>query len=168
MAFFEKETVISTIMKCRYKAEQSMQLDTGEGALAGKAQELQTQCPIEHGTWSKQKTARLAEPVDSPIECDAEGVWHVRGFAQARAILRSKHTQQAGFNADMIGNVPGMRNQPILYQEGKTHDLQRKQTARFFTPKTVSTKYRQMMEQLSDQLIADLQRKKRLDLSHSP
>lgn len=142
-----------------------MQLDTGEGALAGKAQELQTQCPIEHGTWSKQKTARLAEPVDSPIECDAEGVWHVRGFAQARAILRSKHTQQAGFNADMIGNVPGMRNQPILYQEGKTHDLQRKQTARFFTPKTVSTKYRQMMEQLSDQLIADLQRKKRLDLS---
>ena len=111
-----------------------MQLDTGEGALAGKAQELQTQCPIEHGTWSKQKTARLAEPVDSPIECDAEGVWHVRGFAQARAILRSKHTQQAGFNADMIGNVPGMRNQPILYQEGKTHDLQRKTDGSFLYP----------------------------------
>lgn len=142
-----------------------MQLDTGEGALPGKAQKPQAPCPIDHSIWSKQKTARIAEPVDVPVEYDAEGVWHVRGFAQVRAILRSKNTKQAGFNADMIGSVPGMRNQPILYQEGRTHDLQRKQTARFFTPKTVSTNYRMMMEQLSDQLITELQQKKRLDLS---
>ncbi len=142
-----------------------MQPGTGEDALPGKTNVPQIQCPINHSTWSKQKTARITEPVDIPIECDADGVWQVRGFAEARAILRSKNTKQAGFNADMIGSVPHMRNQPILYQEGRTHDLQRKQTARFFTPKTVSTKYRMMMEQLADQLITELQRKKRIDLS---
>ena len=94
-----------------------MQPETREDALAGKAPVPAGLCPIDHDTWSKQKTARYAEPVDSPIECDADGVWHVRGFAQARAILRSKNTKQAGFNADMIGSVPGMRNQPILYRK---------------------------------------------------
>jgi cytochrome P450 len=142
-----------------------MESGTGEGALPGKANVAQTQCPIDHGVWSKQKTARIIEPVGIPIECDADDVWQVRGFAEARAILRSNNTKQAGFNAHQIGGVPQMRNQPILYQEGRTHDLQRKQTARFFTPKTVSTKYRTMMGQLADQLITELQRKKRIDLS---
>lgn len=122
-------------------------------------------CPVEHTVWSKQKTAREVEPEGVPIECDEAGVWHVRGFEQARAILRSNDTKQAGFRAELIGAVPGTRNQPILYQEGKVHQTQRKQTARFFTPKTVSTNYRDMMEQLVDRLIANVQRKKRVDLS---
>ncbi len=83
-----------------------MQPGTGEDALPGKTNVPQIQCPINHSTWSKQKTARITEPVDIPIECDADGVWQVRGFAEARAILRSKNTKQAGFNADMIGSVP--------------------------------------------------------------
>ena len=49
--------------------------------------------------------------------------------------------------------------------EGKAHQQQRKQTARFFTPKTVSSNYRQFMETLSDQLVNELKRKKRVDLS---
>ncbi|MGB8343378.1 MAG: cytochrome P450 [Ktedonobacteraceae bacterium] len=122
-------------------------------------------CPVDHIALSRQKTAREVEPTGIPIECDAAGTWHVRGFAEARAILRSSDTKQAGFRAELIGSVPRMRNQPILYQEGKVHHAQRKQTARFFTPKTVSTNYRGMMEQLVDRLIAEVQRKKRLDLS---
>ncbi len=123
------------------------------------------ECPIDHAAWSKQKTARAVEPVGIPIECDEAGVWHVRGFEEARAILRSGDTKQAGFRAEMIGNVPHMNNKPILYQEGKVHHAQRKQTARFFTPKTVSANYRGMMEQLVDRLVAEVQRKKQVDLS---
>ncbi len=114
---------------------------------------------------SRQKTAQIEEPVSTPIECDAGSVWHVRGFAEARAILRGNNTRQAGFNADMISGVPGLMNMPMLYQEGKVHDTQRKLTARFFAPKTVSANYQRLMERQADQLVAELQRKKQLDLS---
>jgi cytochrome P450 len=121
-------------------------------------------CPIDHTGFSQQKTARNVV-TDPRIERDAAGVWQVRGFEEARAILRGSDTRQAGFGAEMLERIPGQRNQPILYQEGKVHQQQRKQTARFFTPKTVSTSYRQMMETLSDQMVAMLQERKRADLS---
>jgi cytochrome P450 len=122
-------------------------------------------CPIDHKAISEQKTARQVELPGPAIEQDAQGVWHVRSFHAARTILRSPDTRQAGFNADTVTHVPGQNNIPILYQEGKAHQLQRKQTARFFTPKTVSENYRQLMEKLSDDLIARLKHKKEVDLS---
>lgn len=123
-------------------------------------------CPIDHSAWSQQKTARAAEPDSPPIERDAAGVWQVRGFEEARAILRSADTRQAGFKAALLERLPSaMKNLPILYQEGKTHQLQRKRAARFFTPKAVSSTYRLLMERLADQLIGKLQRAGRADLS---
>jgi cytochrome P450 len=122
-------------------------------------------CPIDHSAISEQKTVRNVELRGPAIEQDEQGTWHVRSFNLARTILRSPDTRQAGFNAEMITNIPGQSNQPILYQEGKAHQLQRKQTARFFTPKTVSDNYRQLMEKLSDELVARLKRKKEVDLS---
>lgn len=123
-------------------------------------------CPIDHNAWSHQKTARAAEPISTPIVRDAAGVWQVRGFEEARTILRSANTKQAGFKAELLERLPtGIRNSPILYQEGKAHQLQRKQTARFFTPKTVSSDYRALMERLADELVARLQRTRHADLS---
>ena len=123
-------------------------------------------CPVVHGVLPQQKTARRSERSSLPLERDAEGVWQVQGFAEARTILRNNSaTKQAGFNAEQISNIPGVMNRPILYMEGKDHLQQRKQTARFFTPKTVSVNYRQFMEKLADGLVADLQRKRRVDLS---
>ena len=46
-------------------------------------------CPIDHGSLRQGKTAQVVEPDGRPLERDAAGVWHVRGYAQARAILRS-------------------------------------------------------------------------------
>jgi cytochrome P450 len=89
----------------------------------------------------------------------------VRGFEEARAILRSSSTSQAGFNAEMIGQVPGTDTLPILYLEGKAHQEQRRRAARFFTPKAVSERYRLLMERLADKLTGSLQRSKRADLS---
>jgi len=126
-------------------------------------------CPVDHAALSaffQKKTARSADSVELPdVEKGVDDVWHIRGFAEARAVLRSGDTQQAGFRADLINRLSGMGNVPILYQEGKVHQQQRKQTARFFTPKTVGSDYREMMETLADELIAELKRTKRADLS---
>ncbi len=123
------------------------------------------QCPVDHQALPQQKTSRPIQSTTTPIECDAEGIWQVRGFAEARKILRSNHTKQAGFNADQVTTIPFMTNVPIIYQEGQVHNQQRKISAHFFTPKTVSDNYRQFMEALTDQLIDKLKRKKRADLS---
>ncbi|HEX4202938.1 MAG TPA: cytochrome P450 [Ktedonobacteraceae bacterium] len=127
----------------------------------------QGRCPIDHTTISQQKTTRGLEPTGPAINQDEDGVWHVRGFEVARAVLRSPDTKQAGFNADMVtGNTAASnRNQPILYLDGKQHQQQRKMTARFFAPKVVDTQYRQVMEQLSDSLVKRLQTRKEADLS---
>jgi cytochrome P450 len=123
-------------------------------------------CPFDHAALFQKKTAKAAESAEAPdVERAADGSWHVRGFQEARAILRGPNTRQAGFRADVINRVSGAGNVPILYQEGKTHQQQRKQTARFFTPKTVSRDYRALMETLADDLIANLKRSGRADLS---
>ncbi len=122
-------------------------------------------CPIDHAALSQQKTGQIVEPQARPIEQDASGVWHVRGYEQARTILRSSHTKQAGFRAELIERLPQQMNPPILYQEGKPHHEQRKQTARFFTPKAVSENYRQLMQSLAEHMIRYIQRHKQTDLS---
>ena len=121
-------------------------------------------CPVAHGVgaWSY---APGEDPTGPRIERNAEGVWQVRDHAMVRQILRGDGTKQAGFNAELIESVPGTTNQPILYQEGKVHHEQRRQTAGFFTPKTVSTRYRDLMERLADRLIAQFRRQQRADLS---
>jgi cytochrome P450 len=123
------------------------------------------QCPVDHSTLSWQKTAPIAPSQGPAIEQEQDGVWHVRSFAATREVLRSAGTKQAGFNAELLARIPNMMNQPILYLDGKVHQQQRKQTARFFAPKTVSDNYRQVMERLANQLIKRLRRKKQVDLS---
>lgn len=123
-------------------------------------------CPVDHAALFQKKTASAAEPAEAPdVERAADGSWHIRGFQEARAILRGSSTAQAGFRADLINRVSGAGNVPILYQEGRIHQQQRKQAARFFTPKKVSGDYRHLMETLADDLIADLKRSRRVDLS---
>lgn len=133
----------------------------------------ETQCPVDHRFWSRQKTASISDPSSASdeatgpvIEHDASSsTWHVRGFQEARAVLRSTSTKQAGFNAEQIEQLARFLKPAILYQEGQTHHQQRKQTARFFTPKAVDSNYRRLMESFADGLIADLQRDKKGDLS---
>ncbi len=122
-------------------------------------------CPVDHSAYSRQKTARDVERPGPAVERDAAGVWHVRGFEEARQVLRGADTSQAGFNAELMEKMPGSQARPVLYQEGKAHLQQRKQTARFFTPTATSANYRALMETLTDELIADFKAKGRADLS---
>lgn len=121
-------------------------------------------CPVDHTALAWQKTVRASDNGPA-ISRDANGVWHVRGYEEAKAVLRSAHTKQAGFKAEVIERTPNNMTPPILYQEGKAHHEQRKQTARYFTPKTISDNYHRLMETLSEQIVAQLQRTRRADLS---
>lgn len=124
-------------------------------------------CPIDHQALSRKKSVRPGPPAPALIERDSKGVWQVRGFDEARAVLRADETQQAGFQADMVRATTSSKSpDPVLYQEGKPHQEQRSKTARFFTPKTVSTNYTQMMETFSDGLVAEIRQKGRVDLSN--
>ncbi len=127
--------------------------------------ELPMRCPVDHKAYSQQKTSRVVEPAGTSLSCDDADIWHVQRFDEARAILRSPHTKQAGFNAEMMAKLPHTIRPSILHQEGKPHHQQRKQAARFFAPKVVSEKYRVLMEKVADRLITKLQRQKRVDLS---
>lgn len=135
----------------------------GEGVAVSN--EVRSRCPVDHAALSQRKTTRSHEPAGKPIECDTGGVWHVRGHAQARAVLRSADTKQAGFNAEFLEKMPQKMRPPILYQEGQPHHEQRRQTARFFSPRTVSDNYRGLMEELADGAIRELLRKRRADLA---
>jgi cytochrome P450 len=123
-------------------------------------------CPFDEQALSWQKTAppNTVKNVEA-IERDEAGVWHIYSYEAAKALLRNTNTKQAGFNANLIERLPNTGNIPVLYQEGKEHQLQRKQTARFFTPKAVSDNYRQLMEKYSDQLVKQLKRSKQAELS---
>src|SRR2546430_16491396 len=100
-------------------------------------------CPVEHGSLSYQKTSRSVgaslETSSTPLQRDAQGVWQVHGFEEARTILRSSATRQAGFNAEQLEKIPRGTNKPSLYMEGKAHPQQPKQTARLFPPKTTTS-----------------------------
>ncbi len=134
-------------------------------ATASDSDAAQDRCPVDHAVFSSQNTACPAIHGAPRLAQDAAGVWHARGYEEARAILRSGNTKQSGFKAELLERIPTRMNRPILYQEGKTHQQQRKQTARFFTPKRVSSDYRRLMELLSDQLVDRLKQWQRADLS---
>jgi cytochrome P450 len=122
-------------------------------------------CPIDHKAFGGAKTSPKVETGGAPIEQDAAGVWHVRSYEAVRAVLRSNATKQAGFKAELLEGMARTMRPPVLYQDGQEHHLQRKQTARFFTPKAVSENYRQLMEHLADQIVAELIERRRADLS---
>ena len=122
-------------------------------------------CPVDHHQFSQQRTAPEYEPTDRPVEQDEFGVWHVRGYEEAQAVLRSELVRQAGFQAELMDKLPSYMNPPILFLEGKPHHEQRRQTAKFFTPRTTDSQYRQLMRDFADEVIADFVKQGRADLS---
>ncbi|WP_053057824.1 cytochrome P450 [Rubrobacter aplysinae] len=127
--------------------------------------EVRGGCPVDHAALSQRKTVRTVEaPAREAVEQGPDGVWHVRGHAQTREVLRSTEVKQAGFNAELLQKMPGEMRAPILYQEGKPHNEQRAKTARFFSPRAVSENYRGLMEEFAGGLISELRRKRRAEL----
>ncbi|MCA9837180.1 MAG: cytochrome P450 [Trueperaceae bacterium] len=134
--------------------------------IAEKSEETKTQgCPIDHSKLAAQKTARASYQAKPGLEQDAKGVWHIYGYAEARNLLRAEGTKQGGFNAEELERLLKTMRDPILYLEGEAHRDQRTKTARFFTPTTTDSKYRQFMEAFADELIDKIKEEKRVNLS---
>lgn len=123
-----------------------------------------TACPHQQDM-DDRKTAQVAGDKPGPaIRRDEDGTVHIRSFALARQILRGGGTRQAGFKAEEVTILRDGKVVPVLYQDGAVHQKQRAATARFFTPKAVNTRYRDLMVTQSDALIARLVQSGRADL----
>lgn len=111
---------------------------------------------------SQRKTERDADRSRSAVE-RRDGVWHIRSYDAVRQVLRaSGGLRQAGFNAEIAARS-GLR-QPVLFEDGQAHREHRVAIARFFTPATIDADYREMMDELSDELVGRLERERRIDL----
>ena len=107
------------------------------------------------------------EPVapGCPVHVDADGVWHVQSFAAARALLRSTETRQGGFGVDEARRLVAKIRPPVLWRDGPEHREHRRQTARFFTPRRVDEKYRELMHGYAEEQCERLRQAGRADLS---
>ncbi|ADV66810.1 cytochrome P450 [Deinococcus maricopensis] len=108
-------------------------------------------CPFH----SPQKTNFDTPHTGPAVTRDAQGTYHVHGFQEARAVLRSEHVRQAGFHSEDVTDSGALVNPPVLFLEGEAHHDMRRQTAKYFTPVTVGS-YRRMMENLADDLVGEL------------
>lgn len=102
---------------------------------------------------------RRSDPVVSRArECP------VLSFDEAKALLRNDNLRQAGFRADLIERFGNERFTPIIFQHGERHRAQRAATARFFSPRVVSTQYRAVIERETADLLAEFRHCGEIDL----
>ncbi|NUW40660.1 cytochrome P450 [Nonomuraea rhodomycinica] len=91
-----------------------------------------------------------------PVGRSPDGTWQVRGYAQARAVLRSDATVQAGLGVETVDKLPARVRRPVLYRDGPEHREDRRRTARFFTPRRVDERYRGLMARVADRQLERL------------
>jgi cytochrome P450 len=92
----------------------------------------------------------------APIERVSKDSIRIRSIDLARQILRGEGLRQAGFMAELASRLTKGAHAPVLFQEGETHRKLRSATARFFAPKVVATRYRQLMVEQSERLVNGL------------
>ncbi|WP_344618400.1 cytochrome P450, partial [Dactylosporangium salmoneum] len=112
-----------------------------------------------------RKVDRGSTEVGCPVERGADGVWRVRGHAAGRAVLRSTDTVQAGLGVETVEHLPPSIRRPVLYRDGAEHREYRRQTARFFTPRRVDERYRDLMIEIAERQLDILRRDGHADLS---
>ncbi|MEU3611990.1 cytochrome P450 [Streptomyces sp. NPDC006872] len=103
---------------------------------------------------SVRKVERGPARPGCPVRRGADGTWEVRGYAAAREVLRGAETVQAGLGIETVEKMPSRIRRPVLYQDGPGHREQRRQTARFFTPRRVDEHYRELMTRVAEEQVA--------------
>lgn len=106
------------------------------------------------------KTAPAPYQNDPRIEKDANGTWHVRGYTEARDLLKEDMIQD-GFNAEELRKV-GFEG--VLYMSGEPHRQMRAAIAKYFSPTTVQNTHMAVIEKTADELMAKLKVNKRMNL----
>lgn len=108
-------------------------------------------CPLGHSSSGRddRKSAGLA---DQRVRIE-EGATRVGAFEVSREILRSRSMKQAGAGADEMP-IDNPEHISVFFLDGDLHRRRRAAIARFFTPKAIATRYRRVMEETTDALIA--------------
>ncbi|WP_338692585.1 cytochrome P450 [Streptomyces sp. Q6] len=96
-----------------------------------------------------RKIRRDPAGLSCPVGRRDDGTWQVRGYAAARAVLRSTDTVQAGLGVETVEKMPARIRRPVLYRDGPEHREHRRQTARYFTPRRVEEHYRELTERVT-------------------
>ncbi len=117
--------------------------------------------PVE----TKRKVDRGPMTPACPVYRGQDDVWQVQDYATARLVLRSTDTRQAGFGIENFERLSNKMRRPVLYRDGPAHREHRRQTAKYFTPRRVDTKYRELMHRLADEQCDRLRKSGRADLS---
>lgn len=115
-------------------------------------------CPIQ-GNRDDRKSAAIADTAARPFP----GFAPVSKFTFARDILRSAAVRQ-GFDGGgfFLDKDPGRI--PVIFLDGELHRQRRNQIARFFTPKAIKDRHRQVMERTTAELMSRLRRSGREQL----
>jgi cytochrome P450 len=113
-------------------------------------------CPHAEGGKDRKSSFPSGVSAQTPIQRNADDSIRIGGIDLARQILRADGLRQAGFMAEFAMRFTKLTRAPVLFQEGEAHRKQRSATARFFAPKVVATRYRQVMVEQSERLIDDL------------
>ncbi|WP_446750669.1 cytochrome P450 [Streptomyces sp. WZ-12] len=100
----------------------------------------------EGSSYGHRRIERETTAADCPVSRADDGSWQVRGYDEARTVLRSTATVQAGLGIETVENLPSRIRRPVLYRDGPEHREHRRQTARFFTPRRVDEHYRDVMD----------------------
>ncbi|WP_417308187.1 cytochrome P450 [Devosia sp.] len=98
----------------------------------------------------RKSAALAARHFEADVEAEV-----VRQFALGRSVLRTVGMRQAGIGAEQIkvGNPDQMS---VFFLDGDAHKRRRSAIARFFTPKAIATRYRPVMDRVTQRLIDDL------------
>jgi cytochrome P450 len=117
-------------------------------------------CPI-HANRDDRKTAAIVAARAKP---DVKAR-RITSFKLSREILRSPAMKQAGGGAEYFDTSDPDRA-PVFFLDGVSHRKKRATIARFFTPKTITTRYNAIVERvIAEQFAAFRQTgKARLDL----
>jgi cytochrome P450 len=108
-------------------------------------------CPVAHDR-DDRKSAALADAVARPMK----GFAPIASFNFARDIMRSpavKQGMEVGFFADKEPSKT-----PVIFLDGEIHKKRRAQLARYFTPKAIKDRHRQVMDDTTAELMAQLRR----------
>jgi len=124
-------------------------------------------CPMSNIYYSVKKTSYEALESEAAYKVDETGIWHIYNYDIAKEIMRSKDIRQSGLGAKLMHGTPELLKikDPILYLEGEAHKKYRRNTAKFFTPKKTDAAYRQMMIDITANLLNEFKQKGRGELS---
>ncbi len=81
----------------------------------------------------------------------------VRGFSEARDVLRSAAMKQAGGGAEYF-DISDPDRAPVFFLDGPEHKKKRATIARFFAPRTITTRYTAIIDRVIAEQLSEFRR----------